>query len=549
MEVERYNKSLIDLVEESAKKHPKNIAYSFMGKKTTYEKFIKEVEKIASALLAIGTKENDILSVAMPNVPQAITFIYAANKIGATVNMLHPLSSANEILDFVTRVGAKTILILDQFYDKVASIIDQTKLEHIVVATIGEALSSIKRIAFNLTSGKKNPHPKEDGKVIYYHHFKQLGKDIQLKDYICHDELKTALILHSGGTTGKVKGVCLTNFAVNSSSEQMIKANPMLQPTDRFLSVMPIFHGNGLVIGVHTMLLLGCRCVLIPRFTPETYAKDLLKNKCNYMSGVPALFERLMAVDCMKKANLSFLKGIFCGADTLTIELEKRLNEFFSAHHCTVPVRQGFGMTEGVVASLLNPYDSPKEGSIGKVLPGVLCKIVEEGKEKELPPFEVGEIVFTSDTNMSEYYKNPEETALVKRLHQDGKYWIHSGDLGYVDEEGYFFFKGRIKRMIVMNGYNVFPGEVENVIESFESVDRCVVLGVQKTEGAQAVKAFIVLKEDATPSEELKQQLITYQRERMSRYAVAKEIEFITEIPKTKVGKVDYKALLHVEEL
>ncbi|MBQ0071295.1 MAG: acyl--CoA ligase [Spirochaetales bacterium] len=540
-------KTMFDLVEEAGKKYPENIAYSFMGKKTTYRTFLEEIEVAATALKAIGTKENDILCVAMPNVPQAVIFIYAANRIGATVNMIHPLSSSSEILDFLLRVKAKTILVLDQFYEKVASVSKDSHLEHIILCGIGEVLSPLKRVGFYLTSGRKNPHPRKGGSILYWKDFLTLGKDMDAP--ILHDNSKTALILHSGGTTGKVKGVCLSNYAVNASSYQMRAANPMLDPSDRFLSVMPIFHGNGLVIGVHTVLSIGARCVLIPRFTPETYAKDLLKNKCNYMSGVPVLFERLMSVDIMKTADLSFLKGIFCGADTLTMELEKRLNEFFRSHNASVPVRQGFGMTEGVVASLLTPYDKPKLGSIGKPLPGVKCKIVEPGTEKELPPMEVGEIVFSSDTNMTEYYENPEETALVKRLHQDGLYWIHSGDLGYMDEEGYFFFKGRIKRMIVINGYNVFPAEVENVIEKMEEVDRCVICGVQKTEGAQIVKAFIVLKPGVEPNEETKKRIIAFQREQISRYAVAKEIEFVSDFPKTKVGKIDYKALLHVEAL
>ncbi|MDO5331838.1 MAG: class I adenylate-forming enzyme family protein, partial [Bacillota bacterium] len=352
-----------------------------------------------------------------------------------------------------------------------------------------------------------------------------------------------ALVLHSGGTTGKVKGVCLSNSAVNTSAQQMMDANPMICAEDRFLSVMPIFHGNGLVIGIHAMLMLGARCVLIPRFTPETYAKDLLKNKCNYMSGVPVLFEKLIETDIMKNADLSFLKGVFSGADFLSVELEKKINNFLISHNSKVMVRQGYGMTEGVVATTLNPPDCQKPGSIGVPLPGVDVKIVKPNTFQELPTGEIGEIVFTSDTNMMCYYNEPEETANTMQVHKDGKTWIHSGDLGLKDEEGFFYFKGRIKRMIVKNGYNIFPNELESTIESFEMVDRCCIIDYPISEGACIIKAYIVLNPSYQPSENLKLKILDLCKDEIAKYALPKEIEFINEIPKTLVGKVDYNAL------
>ena len=536
---------MVDVVRATAGRYPDHVAYEFMGKKTTYAELIRQIGKTSDALRQIGVQKGDIVCIAMPNVPQAIMMIYAVNQLGGTVNMIHPLSSENELLTFVNRVEAKTILVLDQFYDKIKAIREQTGLQHIIVASVGDALAPLKRIGYALTAGRKLPQPKGEESVALWKDFYRSGQTYTPQTEDSDEDI--ALILHSGGTTGKVKGVCLSNRNVNTSAQQMIEGNPMIQSTDRFLSVMPIFHGNGLVIGVHAMLMIGARCVLIPRFTPESYAKDLLKSRCNYMSGVPALFERLMEVEVMQNADLSFLKGVFSGADYLSVELEGRINQFLQQHHAPVRVRQGYGMTEGVVATTLNPMDRQKPGSVGLPLPGVAVKIVKPNTEEEVPAGEIGEIVFSSETNMVCYFRDEEETALVKRCHADGKTWIHSGDLGTVDDEGFVYFKGRIKRMIVTNGYNVFPNELENIIEGFPMVDRCCVLGVPHSEGSQKIKAFILLKKGTAPSDETREEILALCRKNIAKYALPKAIQFVEEIPKTKVGKVDYQALLKDE--
>ena len=535
---------MVDCVEAAAKEYPDRLAYEFMGRKCTYTGFIKDVEKCAKALVAIGVKEDDVVCISMPNVPQAITFLYAANKIGAVVNMIHPLSSEGEMVKFINSVEAKTILLMDQFYGSIKNIRNQTPLKNVIVAGIEEALPPLKKLPYRMTLGRKIKKIDSAEDIIRWNDLMKKSGEVKELPEISNRREKPALILHSGGTTGKIKGVVLSNLNVNACSAQMIAANPMFNYSDRMLTVMPIFHGNGLVIGVHSMLITGAECILIPRFTPETYAKDLLKYKCNYMSGVPTLFERLMEVDCMKNADLSFLKGVFSGADYLSVELERRINEFLKNHNSSICVRQGYGMTEGVVASSLNPIVGNKEGTIGIPLPDTKMKIVKPGTDEELPVGEVGEIVFSSLTNMMGYWKDQEETAETMKLHSDGLYWIHSGDLGSEDEDGFFHFKGRIKRMIVTNGYNVFPLELENIIEGCPLVDRCCVLGIPDKERVELVKAFIVLKSNVDRSEETKESIKEYCKTRIARYAMPRKMEFLDELPKTKIGKVDYNQLL-----
>lgn len=535
--------SLIDLVEDKAKDYANNIAYEFMGKKVTYSQFIKDINHCAKALLTLGIKEGDIVCISMPNTPQAITFFYAVNKIGAVANMIHPLSSEKEMFYLLTKVKAKTLLLMNQFFNSIENIIDQTSLENIIIADIKDALPWIKKLPYQLTIGRKIKPVTRVDKVIKWNDFLAKANNNLTLTHIDDADDKLAVILQSGGTTGKMKGVCLSNMNINACAIQMKAANPMINDQDKMLSVMPIFHGNGLVIGVHTMLITGARCILIPRFSPESYAQELLNHKCNYMSGVPTLFEKLMETKCMKNADLSFLKGVFSGADYLSVELERRIDEFLKNHNAKVLVRQGYGMTEGVVASSLNPVEGFKEGSIGLPLPDTIMKIVDPETSKEVPIGEVGEIVFSSRTNMLGYYNDVEETNNTLRLHEDGNYYIHSGDLGYQDSDNFFYFKGRIKRMIVTNGYNVFPMELENIIESHELVDRCCVLGIPDKDRGEKVKAYIVLKNKENKTVEVKNTLMSFFKETIARYAYPREIEFVDELPKTKVGKVDYNKL------
>jgi len=330
--------SLTDCIKNSAANYPKHIALEFMGRKTKYSDLALQIDAVSRSLIALGHKRGDIICIAMPNMPQAILLIYAANQLGITVNMIHPLSSESEILSFVNRVNASTLLVLDQFYAAVARLKDESSVKNIIVASAAEALPFLKSFFYKLSQKEKIQIPFGDG-LICWNDFIALGKGRKLPLCDCDLSEDTALILHSGGTTGKVKGVMLSNRSVNASSRQMLTANPMIDSADRMLSVMPIFHGNGLVVGIHSMLTVGARCILIPRFTPKSYAKDLLKHRCNYMSGVPVLFENLMLTDEMKNADLSFLKGVFSGADSLSVELERKINAFLKAHNAKVSVR------------------------------------------------------------------------------------------------------------------------------------------------------------------------------------------------------------------
>ena len=549
-QVEYRSGTIYDLLKESGQKYRNNIAYDFMGKKVTYGSFLKQVDRASAALSVLGVKEDEIVCIAMPNVPQALIFFYAANRIGAVVNMIHPLSSPQEIKSFVNRVKAHTILVMDQFYPVVKQIRAETELQNVIVASAGEAVPFIKKLPYKLTQGRKIKKPGKNDNAILFPDFMRMGNNASPVLPTKDRTNLPAVILHSGGTTGKIKGVCHSNFAVNAAVLQMNATGNYL-PKEKMLTIMPIFHGNGLVIGVHLVLYFGGCCVLIPRFSPQSYVSDLLKNRCNHTSGVPTLFEKIIEVPEMKKADLSFLRGVYCGADALTAELQNKINRFLREHNSPVMIRQGYGMTEGIVATTLNPVSEQREGSIGLPLPDVTLKIVAPGTDVELPCGEVGEIVFSSVTNMLYYYDDEEETNLTLKLHSDGRKYIHSGDLGYVDKDGFVFFKGRLKRMIVTNGYNVYPLELENIIQKHTFVQKCCVVGLPDKERIEKVAVFTVLAPGVIPDEKTRLLLNDYFKENIAKYAIPRMTVFVDSFPTTKVGKIDYNKLItdHAEQI
>ena len=275
----------------------------------------------------------------------------------------------------------------------------------------------------------------------------------------------------------------------------------------------------------------------------ESYSKLITRYKCNFMAGVPTLYEALLRLPNMTHADLSHLKGVFSGGDSLSIELKKKFDDFLSSHNSSIRIREGYGTTECVTASCLTPVELSKEGSIGIPFPDTYYKIVKPDTDEELPYGEEGEILISGPTVMAGYYNRPEETARALRVHADGMTWLYTGDLGIMDNQGFIYFKGRIKRMIITSGYNVYPAQLENIIDAHEKVQMSCVIGVPDQYKMQKVKAFVMLKPGIEPSVALKEELLAYCRKYIARYAMPYDIEFRKELPKTLVGKVAYRVL------
>ena len=540
--------SMYEAVECIARQNPNAVAFDFMGRSTTYKKMIEEIQRCAKSLRTIGVREGDCVTIAMPNCPQAIYVFYAANLIGAIANMVHPLSSEKEIEFYINESKSVTVVTLDQFYHKVEAIRQNTCAVNIVIARIRDALSKPLKAGYMLTEGRKLEKIPKDAPVIRWDEFCSLGKACFWNYKVPRKADDPAVILYSGGTTGKTKGILLTNLNFNALAQQIIATNPMFRPGDKMLSAMPLFHGFGLGVCIHSMLANGGRCILVPRFTADSYAKLITKYKCNFIAGVPTLYEALLRLPSMDKADLSCLKGVFSGGDSLSVELKKKVDKFLYDHRSMVQVREGYGTTETVTASCLTPIHMAKEGSIGLPFPDMYFKIVEPGTDVEVPYGQEGEILMAGPTVMKEYVNHPEETAQTLRHHADGLTWVYTGDLGVMDADGFVYFRGRKKRMIITSGYNVYPGQLENILDANPMVQMSCVIGVPDPYKMQKVKAFVMLVSGVEPTQETEDKLMRYCRQHIAKYALPYDIEFRKTLPTTLVGKVAYRELEDEEE-
>lgn len=543
LSLEYFNGSMFEAVEKIAKASPHQIAFDFMGNSVSYSTLTQEIQRCAKALRALGLQPGDKVTLALPNCPQALYLFYGINLAGGIANMIHPLSAEKEIEFYLNESESTFAVTLDQFYGKFQAVLKDTGVKTMIITSIKDALTLPVRIGYSLTAGRKIPKVPQNEAVVFWKNFLGAGDKYTGVSEIKRQGEDPAVILYSGGTTGTTKGILLTNKNFNALGQQVKATNPMFRPGDRMLAAMPIFHGFGLGVCIHTMLSQGGRCVLVPRFTPKSYAKLITKYKCNFIAGVPTLYEALLRLPGLDSADMSCLKGVFSGGDSLSVELKKKLDRFLFEHGATIQVREGYGTTETVTACCLTPPHKSKEGSIGLPFPDTYIKIVKPNTEEELPYGEEGEILLSGPTVMQEYLHHPEETAQTLRRHQDGLTWVYTGDLGYMDEEGFIYFRGRAKRMIVSSGYNIYPGQIENLLDAHPFVQMSCVIGVPDSYKMQKVKAFVKLSPQAHPSQETKDVLMAYCRKHIAKYAMPYDIEFREDLPKTVVGKVAYRVL------
>ena len=536
--------SMSAVVLATAEKYPKLPALSYMGRIIPYSLLEKNIKTTAKAFSAIGIKEGDKVTVCLPNVPQAIYCLYALNYIGAIASMIHPLSAESEIEFYLRTAGSKCAITLDMFYPKFEEVMKKYPLEKLIVASAADELGLIKKTAFSIIHiGKKVKLPKNDT-VLKWNEFFSLGKKFTGDDpKVRKCDKDVAVILFSGGTTGTTKGIMLSNLNFNALALQTAAMSHYDIHSMRMLAAMPVFHGFGLGVCIHTMLVAGGLSILVPRFNVKAYANLIKTEKPNFIAGVPTLFEAITRNPYLDGVSLDFLCGVFSGGDSLSVELKKKFDKFLDDHGSPVHVREGYGTTECVTASCLTPYCEEREASIGLPYPDTYYQICAVGTCDEVPYGEDGEICLCGPSVMVGYMNNEAETANTLRVHADGNVWLHTGDLGKMDEDGFIYFKQRIKRMIITNGYNVYPSQIENILDAHPKVQMSCVIGVKDPYKMQKVKAFIVLKDGIKPSESIRQELHEYCSKNIAKYALPYQIEFREELPKTLVGKVAYTVL------
>ncbi len=535
--------SISSVVLNTAATYPDSTAITFMGKKTSYRELSEAIDLCARSFKAAGVLEGQRVCLCMPNVPQTVFCLYALNRIGAIATMIHPLSAEGEIEFYLREAECDVVLTLDQFYPKLANVDKNISIKKIIVASVADALGLVKGVGYKLTQGRKiAPVPAVEN-VLLWKDFLSLGRSYSGSYIVEKGQDDPAVILFSGGTTGVTKGILLSNLNFNALALQTITMCQREVTGKKMLAAMPMFHGFGLGVCVHTMMVAGGTSILVPRFTPKEYAELIVKEKPNYIAGVPTLFETLTRNSYLDGKKLDSLMGVFSGGDSLSIELKKKFDVFLASHGADVRIREGYGTTECVTASCLTPFHMEVEGSIGLPYPDTYYKICKVGTEEEVPYGEDGEICLTGPTVMKGYLNHPEENAQTLRTHEDGRVWLHTGDLGCMDERGFIFFKQRIKRMIITSGYNVYPSQLENIIESHEAIQMSCVIGVKDPVKMQKVKAFVMLREGYAPTPEILESIREHCKKNIAKYALPYDIEIRSSLPKTLVGKVAYKVL------
>jgi len=532
--------TMYDAVKNSATRYPDYRAYDFLGRTATYKELLAEIDKCADALAAQGLRKGDRVTIALPNTPHAVVSFYALNKLGAIASMIHPLSAPREIAFYMKLSNSTWAIALDAFYGRFGEIIQDTNAKRILLTRISDYLSPLKGFAYNLVTGRKIPPVPKDPMILWWKDLLNLpAPTMESADL---DPTDLAVILYSGGTTGKPKAVMLSSMSFNCLGLQTIAQGPV-RPGDSMLAVLPMFHGFGLGVCIHSMLMNGGECILVPRFTADTVASLIKSKRPHFVAGVPTLFDALISNPRFRTADLSCLKGVFSGGDSLPRRVKDAFEAIVKRNRGTAQLREGYGLAEAVSACTVMPKTEYRENSVGVPFSDMMAKVVKIGTEEEAGAGEEGEICVSGPTVMLGYLNEPKETASVLRKHADGRVWCHTGDVGSMDSDGFVYFKDRMKRLIKVSGFGVYPSQIEDALNAHPDVALSCAIGVPDEHQIQRIKAFVALIDPSKGGPEMERKLIEYCQKNLIKWSCPKEIEFRSELPKTRVGKVAYKEL------
>ncbi len=540
-DIEYFDGSLYDAVYDASCKWPHNVALDYFNMQISYKEMIKRINKVAAALKAIGAEKGENITICMPNTPEEIYMFYAVNEIGAVANMVHPLSSEKEIEDYLNQAQSRIMFCIDISYSKVEAIIKNTSVEQVIVVSATRSMDFIVRAIYKITKGRKN-HIKKGQYVMTWDQFLNKANKFVGNPHTRVNSNDTAVIMYSGGTTGKPKGVMLSNLNFNAQALGAKYLVPeLLKPSHSFLTFLPNFHAFGLGVCIHMPLYFGCRVVLIPQFNAKKLRKYIKNYRINILVGVPTVFEYLTKLKLGKK-ELKGVKGVVSGGDMISLSAKERINEFLKAHGSKTVIENGYGLTEASGGFIFSPRNVAEDpDAIGYPLPDNDVRIIDYYTGKEAPIGQDGEIVVRGLAVMQGYLGKPKETEKAFIM-LNGKKYLRTGDIGYVDTKGVFHFRSRLKRMIISNGYNIYPANIEDVTLKCNSIASCAVVGREDKVRGQKVVIFAVLKEGAS-ERAARKELANIYKKYLAKYEIPREIRFLPELPKTKLAKIDFKAL------
>lgn len=535
--------SAFEYVCQRSKNHLNDTALDYYGRKFTYADLIVNVKKTAAALRGAGVKKGDIITVVSIMTPEIIALFYAADMMGATLNLVDPRYSVEGIREYIEEVDSHLLVCLNVVYERCRQAAKRTNVEKVIVLSPADSLPPVMAVGYKLTTPDKNKYASN---VIRWKQFIKGGEG-QSTAAEPYDSDHACVVVHTGGTTGSPKGVMLTDDCFNGIALQFQAYPKLFHRGQKLMNVMPPFIAYGFACGIHLPLVLGFTVIIIPNLDPAKLGSLVLKHKPEHMFGVPTHYQQLAADPKLRDKDLSFIINYAAGGDSLSRGAEQTVNDFLAAHGARYPIAKGYGMTEVSSAATVAAGLDNKPGSVGIPMVNTVVAAFEPGTDQELPIGQRGELCISGPCLMKGYYNKPEETAILLRRHPDGRVWAHTGDMGYLDEDGFVYLDSRIKRMIIRHdGFKVFPSMIENVVSRHPAVHQCSVVGCADKDHTQGRLPFvyIVLKSDTTAKK--KQVIRELERmcaEDLPEYVQPVAYKFISSMPMTPVGKVDYRQL------
>jgi long-chain acyl-CoA synthetase len=535
--------SAFEYVCQRSKNHLNDTALEYYGRKFAYADLIVNVKKTAAALRGAGVKKGDIITVVSIMTPEIIALFYAADMMGATLNLVDPRYSVEGIREYIEEVDSHLLICLNVVYERCRQAAKRTNVEKVIVLSPADSLPPVMAVGYKLTTPDKNKYASN---VIRWKQFIKGGEG-QSTAAEPYDPDHACVVVHTGGTTGSPKGVMLTDDCFNGIALQFQAYPKLFHRGQKLMNVMPPFIAYGFACGIHLPLVLGFTVIIIPNLDPAKLGSLVLKHKPEHMFGVPTHYQQLAADPKLRDKDLSFIINYAAGGDSLSRGAEQTVNDFLAAHGARYPIAKGYGMTEVSSAATVAAGLDNKPGSVGIPMVNTVVAAFEPGTDQELPIGQRGELCISGPCLMKGYYNKPEETAILLRRHPDGRVWAHTGDMGYLDEDGFVYLDSRIKRMIIRHdGFKVFPSMIENVVSRHPAVHQCSVVGCADKDHTQGRLPFvyIVLKSDTTAKK--KQVIRELERmcaEELPEYVQPAAYKFISSMPMTPVGKVDYRQL------
>ena len=535
---------MFDLIYENNKDYPNELALKYMDIQVTFAEMWDHIEEVVKSLNALGVREGEIITIAMPNTPEFVYLAYAINRVGAVMNIIHPLPGKEELLGYLEEAQSRYFFMFDGTYAIIKDSLKETPVKKAIVVSPAYSLAPIKRTLYKLAK-----FPKLDKSMcIDWGTFLKNGKNASAHT-VKKDPQKMAVISHTGGTTGEPKGVMLTDYAMNSVAYQVWQTFDLADRRQlSILVVLPPFVNYSFVNGIHEGLTMGDTLALLPEFKPEDFADYYKQYKPNVINSIPQYCLAMLNDPKLKEMDLSELKYVVAGGEAMDATAEAELNAFLKDHGADMQVTKGYGCTEFTSVVTFTYPEVNFLHSVGIPFPFVNVKIVDPDTNEELPCGERGELCVTGPGLMLGYYNNPEATDNIVKVHADGQRWLHMGDLGFVDEDGIVYITGRIKRIIMTKGDDgnvtkMFPDRIENVVNKCEDVNASCVIGVKDDERIHYPKAYIELKDVTMDKDLVRENILEICRKKLPNYQIPVEFEFISELPRTERGKIDYKVL------